>query len=218
MILALATRHRVERPAISMGGGTKKSYGAACPPPSWHAFDFLSWNQKSALHKSADFVVFKSHRETRIQKQRGVQMAGMTQAKQPRIETEIKIGNTTYMVKRCGSSKNELTVSPRFDSGRNRKNYTGFEFQMYPWILFALFEDTQTTTCWKGIAMIVAEYKSAVSTIRIHDEYCKEITEHNMAQVNHVILTSYKRRQLAGLRTDHGSLQTDISKQAHGTT
>lgn len=33
MILALATRHRVERPAISMGGGTF-SYGAACPPPS----------------------------------------------------------------------------------------------------------------------------------------------------------------------------------------
>jgi len=25
-------------------------------------------------------------------------MAGMTQAKQPRIETEIKIGNTTYIV------------------------------------------------------------------------------------------------------------------------
>lgn len=31
MILALATRHRVERPAISMEGGTTVSYGAASP-------------------------------------------------------------------------------------------------------------------------------------------------------------------------------------------
>lgn len=31
MILALATRHRVERPAISMEGGTVFSYGAALP-------------------------------------------------------------------------------------------------------------------------------------------------------------------------------------------
>ena len=29
MRLALATRHRVERPAMSMEGGTVKSYGAA---------------------------------------------------------------------------------------------------------------------------------------------------------------------------------------------
>lgn len=34
MILALAMRHCVERPATGMGGGTKKTYGAVCPPPS----------------------------------------------------------------------------------------------------------------------------------------------------------------------------------------
>lgn len=39
MILALATRHRVERPAISMGGGTYKSYGAALPAAVWDAVD-----------------------------------------------------------------------------------------------------------------------------------------------------------------------------------
>ena len=34
MILALATRHRVERPAISMGGGTENPMERPCPPPS----------------------------------------------------------------------------------------------------------------------------------------------------------------------------------------
>lgn len=39
MILALATRHRVERPAISMEGGTVISYGAALPAAVCFAFD-----------------------------------------------------------------------------------------------------------------------------------------------------------------------------------
>lgn len=39
MILALATRHRVERPAISMEGGTVISYGAALPAAVCFAFE-----------------------------------------------------------------------------------------------------------------------------------------------------------------------------------
>lgn len=51
MILALATRHRVERPAISMEGGTVFSYGAARPPPSGIAFEQIRDKKRSAQCK-----------------------------------------------------------------------------------------------------------------------------------------------------------------------
>ena len=48
MILALATRHRVERPAISMEGGTVISYGAA--PPAAVCFAFEKHRDKKNPH------------------------------------------------------------------------------------------------------------------------------------------------------------------------
>lgn len=42
MILALAMRHSVERPAHGNGGRYEKTYGAARQPPSEAAFVFIS--------------------------------------------------------------------------------------------------------------------------------------------------------------------------------
>ena len=56
MILALATRHRVERPAISMEGGTVISYGAALPAAVCSAFDSIVIPAIRTM-QGADFVV-----------------------------------------------------------------------------------------------------------------------------------------------------------------
>ncbi len=45
--------------------------------------------------------------------------------------------------------------------------------------------------------MIAAEFKNAVSTVRIHDEYCASETAHCITRLGQIISESYKRRQLS---------------------
>ena len=45
--------------------------------------------------------------------------------------------------------------------------------------------------------MVAAEFKSAVSTIRIHDEYCEEFPAYYISHLSRIISNSYKRRQLS---------------------
>ena len=59
MRLALATRHRVERPAMSMEGGTVKSYGAAGPAAVCFAFDYQREILRFPPVKSAKFVIYR---------------------------------------------------------------------------------------------------------------------------------------------------------------
>ena len=70
MILALATRHRVERPAISMEGGTVISYGAALPAAVCFAFE-KHRDKKNPHSTRCGFCRLKqianaSHRETHL--------------------------------------------------------------------------------------------------------------------------------------------------------
>ena len=70
MILALATRHRVERPAISMEGGTVISYGAALPAAVCFAFE-KHRDKKNPHSTKCGFCRLKqianaSHRETHL--------------------------------------------------------------------------------------------------------------------------------------------------------
>lgn len=44
--------------------------------------------------------------------------------------------------------------------------------------------------------MVAAEFKSAVSTIRIHDEYCEESPTCYISHLSRIVSNSYKRRQL----------------------
>lgn len=48
--------------------------------------------------------------------------------------------------------------------------------------------------------MIAAEFKTAVSTVRIHDEYCEIPADHRISHLSHIISASYKRRQLSNSR------------------
>ena len=71
MILALATRHRVERPAISMEGGTVISYGAALPAAVCFVFE-KHRDKKNPHSTKCGFcrlkqIVNASHRETHLQ-------------------------------------------------------------------------------------------------------------------------------------------------------
>ncbi len=45
--------------------------------------------------------------------------------------------------------------------------------------------------------MIAAEFKNAVSTVRIHDEYCASETAHCITRLGQIVSDSYKRRQLS---------------------
>ncbi len=81
-----------------------------CQPPSETAFILYREQSNTAPPNDAKLVVNASHRETHIfigntshgethfTKECVLQMADTNQVEQPRIKTEIKIGNTTYMV------------------------------------------------------------------------------------------------------------------------
>lgn len=45
--------------------------------------------------------------------------------------------------------------------------------------------------------MIAAEFKNAVSTIRIHDEYCEASPTRCISQLGRIVSESYKRRKLS---------------------
>lgn len=64
MILALATHHRVERPAISMEGGTVISYGAALPAAVCFAFENICDTKRSAQCKVRILSFNAFHGET----------------------------------------------------------------------------------------------------------------------------------------------------------
>ncbi len=44
--------------------------------------------------------------------------------------------------------------------------------------------------------MVAAEFKTTVSTVRIHDEYCEMAVEHRISDLGRIVSASYKRRQL----------------------
>ncbi len=95
-----------------MGGGTIRTYGAVHPPPSVLPLKIYRETAKSALTVSADFVVSNLTMRRIYQSKRGVEMAGILQEEQPRIKTEIKIGNTTYIVNGYYASTG-ITVSEK---------------------------------------------------------------------------------------------------------
>lgn len=43
--------------------------------------------------------------------------------------------------------------------------------------------------------MSTTEYKTATSTVRIHDELCAEAPEHLVEQLSFIVSESYKRRR-----------------------
>ena len=45
--------------------------------------------------------------------------------------------------------------------------------------------------------MIVAEIKNTNSTVRIHDEICKAVSQNCISQLNKIVSDSYKRRLLS---------------------
>lgn len=45
--------------------------------------------------------------------------------------------------------------------------------------------------------MIVSETKTAVSTVRIHDEFCVNPTSGRISHLNQIVSNSYKRRTMA---------------------
>lgn len=44
--------------------------------------------------------------------------------------------------------------------------------------------------------MVAAEFKTTISTVRIHDEYCEIAADHCISDLGRIISASYKRRQL----------------------
>ena len=95
-----------------------------CQPPSESAFVLYREQPNTAPPSGAKFVVNASHRgthfllgntshgETHFTKECIRQMADTIRVEQPRIETEIKIGNTTYIVGGYFASKG-VTVSEK---------------------------------------------------------------------------------------------------------
>lgn len=51
--------------------------------------------------------------------------------------------------------------------------------------------------------MVAAEFKTTISTVRIHDEYCEMAADHCISDLGRIISASYKRRQL--LNREEGS-------------
>jgi len=49
--------------------------------------------------------------------------------------------------------------------------------------------------------MIAAEFKNAVSIIRIHDEYCAPEATHCITRLGQIVSESYKRRSLSSETT-----------------
>ena len=46
--------------------------------------------------------------------------------------------------------------------------------------------------------MVVAEFKKAGSTVRVHDEFCQMEADSCILQLGRIVSESYKRRQLSG--------------------
>ena len=44
--------------------------------------------------------------------------------------------------------------------------------------------------------MVAVEFKTAMATVRIHDEYCESTADRCISHLGRIISASYKRRQL----------------------
>lgn len=44
--------------------------------------------------------------------------------------------------------------------------------------------------------MVAVEFKTTISTVRIHDEYCEMAVDHRISDLGRIVSASYKRRQL----------------------
>ena len=53
--------------------------------------------------------------------------------------------------------------------------------------------------------MLAAEYKTAKSTVRIHDEYCEIPAEPCVSHLVRIITASYRRRRLANQECEYSS-------------
>ena len=45
--------------------------------------------------------------------------------------------------------------------------------------------------------MVAVKYKTAISTVRIYDEYCETTADRCISHLGRIISASYKRRQLS---------------------
>lgn len=59
--------------------------------------------------------------------------------------------------------------------------------------------------------MIVAEIKNTSSTVRIHDEFCKTVSQDCILQLNRIVSDSYKRRILLA-REKREHVNGEVSK------
>lgn len=59
--------------------------------------------------------------------------------------------------------------------------------------------------------MIVAEYHSDISVVRIHDEYCIKNTEQCLKNVSTIVSDFYKRRQLDNGRKYVAAMQDSVN-------
>lgn len=61
--------------------------------------------------------------------------------------------------------------------------------------------------------MIVAEYHSNVSIVRIHDEYCLKDTEYCLKNASAIVSSFYKRRQLDNEKKYVAAMQGNTSSK-----
>lgn len=53
--------------------------------------------------------------------------------------------------------------------------------------------------------MVAIEFKTAMSIVRIHDEYCETTADRCISHLGRIISASYKRRQLSNSGEEHPS-------------
>ena len=49
--------------------------------------------------------------------------------------------------------------------------------------------------------MIAKEIKTSISTVRIHDELCRPVSETHLAAISRIVSNSYKQRKLPPAQT-----------------
>lgn len=50
--------------------------------------------------------------------------------------------------------------------------------------------------------MVAAEFKTSISTIRVHDEYCEMPVDQRISHLSHIVSASYKRRRSSNRKDD----------------
>lgn len=75
------------------------------------------------------------------------------------------------------------------------------------------FEETFLTAIEGRVPMIVAEYHSDISVVRIHDEYCLENTEQCLKNISSIVSEFYKRKQLDNGRKYLAAMQSNENSE-----